>query len=92
MAIYTSRPLRSLISKSSFINSLSKSDKLQPSIGSNKEYVTKEYLLDINHTQSKTSSSLNSSRKRNIEELTSEVQCNVKQVKMDNNLNSESIN
>ncbi|EXX63865.1 Kic1p [Rhizophagus irregularis DAOM 197198w] len=91
-AIYTSRPLRSFISKSSFINSLSKSDKLQPSIGSNKEYVTKEYLLDINHIQSKTSSSLNSSRKRNIEELTSEVQCNVKQVKMDNNLNSESIN
>ncbi|RGB22281.1 kinase-like domain-containing protein [Rhizophagus diaphanus] len=50
-AIYTSRPLRSLISKSSSINSLSISDKFQPSIGSNKEYVTKEYLLDINHTQ-----------------------------------------
>ncbi|GBC06412.1 hypothetical protein RclHR1_06810001 [Rhizophagus clarus] len=84
-AVYTSRALSPLISliKSSLIKPLSKSVTFQP------EYITKEYLLDINYIQSKSSGTLNSLRKRNIEETTPEIYCNEKRIKTDINLNSE---
>ncbi|PKC70180.1 hypothetical protein RhiirA1_455127 [Rhizophagus irregularis] len=91
-AIYTSRTLSSLISKASTINSSMITFNVK------QEYITKEYEFDINNIQSSSiqntnsatqslTVSVNSSRKRNFEELkneTNETQKNRKYTKTDN--------
>ncbi|PKY27506.1 kinase-like protein [Rhizophagus irregularis] len=91
-AIYTSRALSSLISKASTINSSMITFNVKQG------YITKEYELDINKVQSSSTQntnsatqslivSVNSSRKRNFEELsngTNETQTNRKYTKVDN--------
>ncbi|PKY30014.1 kinase-like protein, partial [Rhizophagus irregularis] len=91
-AIYTSRTLSSLISKASTINSSMITFNVK------QEYITKEYEFDINNIQSSSiqntnsatqslTVSVNSSRKRNFEELkneTNETQKNSKYTKTDN--------
>ncbi|GBC47785.2 uncharacterized protein OCT59_000357 [Rhizophagus irregularis] len=92
-AIYTSRALSSLISKASTINSSS-----MISFNVKQEYIKKEYEFDINNIQSSSiqntnsatqslTVSVNSSRKRNSEELKNEpneTQKNSKYTKTDN--------
>ncbi|GBC28526.2 kinase-like domain-containing protein [Rhizophagus irregularis DAOM 181602=DAOM 197198] len=97
-AIYTSRALSDLISKASTIGSM-------VSLHMKQEYITQEYEFDIDNiqrlsiqnTNSATQSLIvpvNSSRKRNFEELkneTNENQKNRKYIKVDN-LNDELLN
>ncbi|UZN99157.1 uncharacterized protein OCT59_000437 [Rhizophagus irregularis] len=90
-AIYTSRALSGLISKASTIDSM-------VSFNMKQEYITKEYEFDINNIQSLSTQNtnsatqslivpVNSSRKRNFEELkneTNETQKNRKYTKINN--------
>ncbi|CAB4403173.1 unnamed protein product [Rhizophagus irregularis] len=91
-AIFTSRVLSSLISEASTINSS------MISLNVKQEYITQEYEFDINNIQSSSTQNtnsatqslivpVNSSRKRNFEELkneTNEAQKNRKYTKVDN--------
>ncbi|CAB5192181.1 unnamed protein product [Rhizophagus irregularis] len=90
-AIYTSRALSNLISKASTIGSM-------VSFNMKQEYITREYEFDINNIQRSSTQNtnsatqslivpVNSSRKRNFEELkdeTNENQRNRKYIKVDN--------
>ncbi|CAG8651986.1 hypothetical protein GLOIN_2v1845728 [Rhizophagus irregularis DAOM 181602=DAOM 197198] len=90
-AIYTSRPLSSIISKITTIDS-----SLMLSFNVFKDYITKEYAFDINDIQRSYTQNTNSvdnittavpvnfSRKRNFEELKVEIQKNRKYIKNDN--------
>ncbi|PKC57483.1 hypothetical protein RhiirA1_472418 [Rhizophagus irregularis] len=90
-AIYTSRALSNLISKASTIGSM-------VSFNMKQEYINREYEFDINNIQRSSTQNtnsatqslivpVNSSRKRNFEELkdeTNENQRNRKYIKVDN--------
>ncbi|RIA89452.1 kinase-like domain-containing protein [Glomus cerebriforme] len=80
-AIYTSRSLSFLISKSSSSNS--------PSFNMRQKYITKEYEFDINDINDISNIQSESSEKWKIEDETQDDSNNRKHVKTDTNINTE---